>query len=164
MTPAARLFGRVTQAALLADTSVRESFTSADDTIQSAALYSVIGLLAWLCFTCFAVWFMAKRISRPLRKLKKDMDQVGRLNFDQGWAEEHSHIRGNHSHVCCSHSKAEMQTINSVYSRMRNAVRSFGKFVPNTVVNRIINGDSQASQLYVAHREVVTRGASSAEC
>eukprot|EP00051_Salpingoeca_urceolata_P014974 m.191502 g.191502 ORF g.191502 m.191502 type:complete len:1148 (+) comp18248_c0_seq8:114-3557(+) len=117
---------------------IKEAKDFADDEQNTANISSALGGLAWLVVCVFIVRIVARRVSRPLRELGKDMNELASLKM--GTTLTPTRMK-------------ELKEIQLNYAHMKDGIASFSKFVPVTVVRRIVRGDKQALSLFVVEKE-----------
>mmetsp|Transcript_33419 Transcript_33419/g.92489 ORF Transcript_33419/g.92489 Transcript_33419/m.92489 type:complete len:957 (-) Transcript_33419:107-2977(-) len=84
-------------------------------------------------------------VSRPLRQLDDLMRQLGDFDFSRESAEAQLSRRS---------SIAEVSSLQRTLSHLSHATEAFARFVPETVVRRIVRGDPRAARLHVSRRVV----------
>ncbi|MCX7338751.1 MAG: cache domain-containing protein [Alphaproteobacteria bacterium] len=91
------------------------------ETQEKGLLFAILLLLGSTCI----VSYLARRISRPINALAQQADKI--TNFDMSTTSEvHSGI-------------LEIQHLQSSISRMQRSISSFGKFVPKSLVKKLID-------------------------
>jgi class 3 adenylate cyclase len=93
-----------------------------------------------------AVGILVSRKLRLLSNLSKLMEKLSNLDLSTD-SEEFSRIcRGRRS---CMHEVAQLQ---DTFDRLTTGIALFARFVPETIVQRIVHGDTRATRLYVDRR------------
>ncbi len=93
----------------------------------------VTSLLISLVAVVLAVgiaWVLARRVSRPLIDLSKEMEEVGQLHLDE-----------NHDH---SSAFKEIDMMNMALVKMKGGLRSFARYVPRDLVRTLVQSGLDA--------------------
>ena len=111
-------FGKKWNCTILAPES---DFTSQMKTMMSKILYlSIGGLIIGVLLTML----LARRISKPIELLSKDVLKIRNLDFDSQ-ASIYSHVH-------------EIQTMNEAISAMKNSLKAFNLYLPSVLVKQLI--------------------------
>lgn len=100
---------------------------------------TVLIALAILVVAGIVTFFLSKRTSRPIVQLADEVNKIKQFNFDSDIRVK-SHIR-------------EIILLDSSIASMRNALRSFTRYVPKEIVNKLIE-KGQEIQLGGEKREI----------
>lgn len=109
----------------------------------------IVTLVAILAIGTAVVGAFGMLVSRRLRllsNLTKLMEKLSNLDLSTDSEEFSRFCRGKRSSV---HEIAELQ---DTFVRLTRGIALFAKFVPETVVQRIVHGDRRATRLYVDRR------------
>ncbi|CAE7844941.1 cya1, partial [Symbiodinium microadriaticum] len=114
-----------------------------DTLIESAflgVLASAVVVIMGLVTSCWVL--------RPLRGLSKLMRRLTQLDFAHDSEEYRKLQDGEPSHIW------EVDSLKDGFWRLSRSIEVFARFVPDSVVRRLITGDDKASRLHVLRKNV----------
>lgn len=143
-----------TQNAFEITREVERDLEALPQTIDSMVLtvrhigYAVTGFVTLLSLV---IGFgLSVTVSAPLRRLSKLMRKLGQLDLDfcKNSADALALQEGKRAHI------ADISELEDAYAKLSLGLEVFARFVPETVVRNIVQGDERATRLHVSRRNV----------
>lgn len=134
--------------ALAVEDKVRREQIEAEEQSRKALIKSAsVGLLAGVVVLLLGLGASCL-VVRPLARLSILMRRLGQLDFAHESAEYGKLRRGQLGRV------REVNELQDGFCRLSKSIETFARFVPDTVVRRLVSGDPRASRLNVTKRKV----------
>ncbi|MFN0253829.1 MAG: adenylate/guanylate cyclase domain-containing protein [Kofleriaceae bacterium] len=98
--------------------------------LRGRVITSLLISLVAVVLAVGVAWLLARRVSRPLIDLSKEMEEVGKLNLDDS----------------TDHSSAfkEIDMMNTALVKMKGGLRSFARYVPRDLVRTLVDSGLDA--------------------
>eukprot|EP00930_Biecheleria_cincta_P044641 TRINITY_DN30731_c0_g1_i1.p1 TRINITY_DN30731_c0_g1~~TRINITY_DN30731_c0_g1_i1.p1 ORF type:complete len:1060 (-),score=203.81 TRINITY_DN30731_c0_g1_i1:332-3511(-) len=143
-----KAFQHYAHIAMAVEEEVHREEIEAEEQSWNALIKSAIAeLLAWVAVLLLGLGTSCL-VVRPLGRLSILMRRLGQLDFAHESAEYQKLHRGQLGRV------REINELQDGFCRLSKSIETFARFVPDTVVRRLISGDPRASRLNVTKRKV----------
>jgi len=101
-----------------------------------------------LCMSALIGLGLGCIVSQPLHRLSELMQLVGNLDLAKGSAELEELRSGQRALI------RDISELQSAFCRLLNGIEAFSRFVPESVVTKIVQGSRRATRLHVDNKEV----------
>jgi class 3 adenylate cyclase len=125
---------------------LQDELQSICDATRIKVLVALLVILGVGTFVVGSVGILVSRKLRLLSNLNKLMEKLSTLDLSMDSEEFSRFCRGRRSSM---HEIAQLQ---DTFDRLSKCIVLFARFVPETVVQRIVHGDRRATRLYVDRR------------